>query len=327
MQALQARPCALASNTVRMKTIPLLMIASLTLLIFIAQGQTGESAFTYISVGKTPAVTLNSGRPENVDVLPSVKAAINPDRFALIIGNENYESFSIGLNNTIYAAHDAEVFSRYAVQVLGIPERNVFFRVNVPSGMFKGLLTRLVSAVNLNEGTPEVFIFYAGHGIQGETPGTSYLLPVDADLVSLDKSYELNTLLKTIAATKADKIVYFLDACFTGSGRSGNVLASARGIEFTPSPDAIPGNSVVFTAGTGRQPALGYQDANHGLFTYHLLLAMKNHRSTMNLDRFTAEVSSGVTAASIRISGSLQTPTVRTGRVVSSSWKSWRLTE
>ncbi len=61
----------------------------------------------------------------------------NPNRFALIFGNENYQDYQMGLNsemNVAFARNDASVFRQYAEKVLGIEDRNIFFAIDATAG-------------------------------------------------------------------------------------------------------------------------------------------------------------------------------------------------
>ena len=290
--------------------------------------QTAESGYTYISIGKSSVKSepeTNTLFPVDVDSPLPLKTRAKANRFALIIGNENYAAYGHGLSNTEYAVRDAESFRMYAVSLLGIPEENIFFRTDVSAGTMEGLLKRFVQAASMAAGKPELFIYYSGHGMPGAQDGESFLLPVDADLISLESSLSLRRLMTDIASTPASRIVLFLDACFSGAGRSGNVLLSSRGVGYLPSPAAVPERTVVFSAGTARQPALCYREAEHGLFTYCLLKSLRYNGRGLQLGALVDEVSREVEAASIRINGSVQKPSLRSGFDVRTEWHSWKI--
>ena len=187
------------------------------------------------------------------------------------------------------------------------------------------MIERFSAALKMASGHPEVFVYYSGHGMPGEKEGESYLLPVDADLISLNGSKNLYNLMEDVASSNASRIVFFLDACFTGGGRNGNVLTSSRGIRFVTSPFTVPGRTVVFTAGTAGQSALAYEESSHGLFTYFLLKELRENNKLLNLEELTELVSKDVESASVRISGTLQNPTVRSGFTIRTEWQTWNI--
>ncbi len=78
-----------------------------------------------ISVGKS-SVDVNI--PESIKV---------PNRYALIIGNEDYQSMQRTLNseqNVPFAVNDATSFRDYAVKTLGVEQENITFLTNATAG-------------------------------------------------------------------------------------------------------------------------------------------------------------------------------------------------
>ena len=77
----------------------------------------------------------------------------------------------------------------------------------------------------------------------------------------------------------AQNITVLLDACFSGVKRgSGQALVAARGVVIKPKNEVLGGNMVVFTAASGDETALSYQEKRHGMFTYFLLDQLKKTR-------------------------------------------------
>ena len=59
------------------------------------------------------------------------------NRFALIIGNEDYKSFQRTLTleqNVDYAKNDAIIFKEYCLRTLGVKEENMHFLLNATAG-------------------------------------------------------------------------------------------------------------------------------------------------------------------------------------------------
>lgn len=68
----------------------------------------------------------------------------------------------------------------------------------------------------------------------------------------------------------------FLDACFSGAKREGDMLASARGVAIKVKETQPKGNMVVFSAAQNDETAYPYKEQKHGLFTYYLLKNTRN---------------------------------------------------
>ncbi len=69
----------------------------------------------------------------------------NPNRIALVIGNENYANSLNAEINVEFARHDADVFRNYAISLLGVQTENMFFLTDATSGKWKGKSTGLLN--------------------------------------------------------------------------------------------------------------------------------------------------------------------------------------
>ncbi len=58
-----------------------------------------------------------------------------------------------------------------------------------------------------------------------------------------------------------------------GGGDAG--LLAARSIKVRPKQNVVNGNLVVFSASSGEQSALPYENEQHGMFTFYLLKKIK----------------------------------------------------
>lgn len=80
---------------------------------------------------------------ENLLSKVDINIPINPkvdNRYALIIGNEDYSSFQSELNyeqNVDFAENDAKIFKEYAINTLGVKEDNLYFLTNATLGQMK----------------------------------------------------------------------------------------------------------------------------------------------------------------------------------------------
>ena len=85
----------------------------------------------------------------------------------------------------------------------------------------------------------------------------------------------------------AKAIVYYcghgiLDACFSGADREDSMLVAARGIAREAKREKLEGRTVVFSAASGDETAMPFEDKSHGLFTYYLLKKLQETKGQVN---------------------------------------------
>ena len=206
-------------------------------------------------------------------------AARNPDGVAVIIGNRAYEHARVPAVQ--YAHRDAEAFRRYVLDVLGFDEANILdLRDTSKADMeavfgnerrHDGKIWRYVVPAG-----SDVVVFYSGHGIPGLHDKRGYLLPVDADPDTVEiNGYPIDVLYGNLAKlTEARSIHVFLDACFSGESDKGLLINATSAITVAPQVPAQEGRLMVLTAASGTEVASWDHEAQHGLFTQHLLDAL-----------------------------------------------------
>lgn len=266
-----------------------------------------------ISVGKS-GVDVNI--PENTKVT---------NRYALIIGNEDYQSMQRTLNseqNVAFAVNDATVFRDYAIKTLGVEQENITFLTNATAGQMSQQIDKVCKMLSKLGNKAELIVYYAGHGYPDENTKVPYLIPVDVSASNLEMGIKLNDLYKNLSATNAKRIVVFLDACFTGGGRTSSLLAS-RGIKVVPKEDALNGNIVVISASTGLQSALPYQNEKHGMFSYYLLKKMQESKGNTTLGDLFTFLKENVSLQSLKINNKEQDPTINFSLAVEKEYNSW----
>ena len=223
--------------------------------------------------------------PSDIDVDIPVVTSPDPNRFALIIGNEDYSSSQTNLqteSNVEFAVHDAEIFKEYAIKVFGIPEENIIFRKDAKVMDMQRAINQVNSIAKNSKGKAEIYVFYAGHGFPDEQSKEPYLIPVDVSGSDLQFAIKLNDFYKKLTEFPTKRVTVFLDACFSGGGRNLGLIA-ARGVKVKPKDILLKGNIVVFTASSGEQSSLPYHDKVHGMFTYYLLKKIKETKGEINL--------------------------------------------
>ncbi|HCC28941.1 MAG TPA: hypothetical protein DEQ03_02615 [Marinilabiliales bacterium] len=263
----------------------------------------------------------------DVDTAIPVTGIVNEMRFALIFGNEDYNSYQTGLEaemNVDFAVHDAEVFKEYAQNVLGVPASNIMFIKNAKTLDMNRELKRFNSLIKNTKGQGEFFVYYAGHGFPDEKTKEPYLVPVDVSGTDLEFAIKLTDFYKKLSEHPSKRVTVFLDACFSGGGREMGLLA-ARAVKVKPKENQVSGNIVVFSASTGEQSSLPYKDKGHGMFTYYLLQKMKESQGNITYQELSEYLNSTVSIRSVIVNSKEQSPQTNISSDIIGTWKNWKL--
>ena len=256
--------------------------------------------------------------------IPTNKKVKN--RYALVIGNEDYQSKQRGLSseqNVDYAVNDAKVFKEYALKTLGVKEDNMFYLKDATAIEINRKI-KLVSKIIKKLGSKaELIVYYAGHGYPDETTKIPYLIPVDVPASDLSYAIKLDDFYKDLSATGAKSITVFLDACFTGGGRESGLMAS-RGVKVKPKEGSLSGNLVVFSASSGNQSALPYHKEGHGMFTYYLLKKLQESKGKVTMGELADYITNEVSIQSLKTNEKEQDPIVNRSLKVINDWRNWK---
>ena len=262
----------------------------------------------------------------DVDVdIPSTGRVVK-NRFALIIGNEDYEKFQTGLQsdqNVLFARNDALVFKEYAMNTLGVSEKHTFILTDATRGQMSREIERITELAKLTPNA-EIIFYYAGHGLPDFETFESYLMPVDVAASNLDDAIKLKDMYSKFASSKAARVMVFLDACFSGGGRGENGLLAARTVKIRPKSDIVEGNIVAFTASSGKEVSLPLASQSHGLFTYYLLRKLQETQGNVTLDELGQHLEQEIPKAALLENGLLQRPQVLVSPELDEKWMSWK---
>ncbi len=266
-----------------------------------------------LGIQKPASQTLTIKPPVAVDFgIPSINKVF-PNRYALIIGNEDYASYQTSFSpnmNVLFARADATVFKEYAVRRLGVPEEQCLLLLDAGATQMKQTINKLKALISTTEGA-EVFVFYAGHGIPHPLTKAPLLLPVDVDPFAPEDAIALQDLINTLSSAQPKLLTLFIDACFSGGGRYESPLAT-RGVLVKPKTLEVPANTILFAATTKEETALPFPQAQHGLFTYFLLKALKEAEEPFTYQELVEKVSQEVLKYAILLHNREQHPTVLT---------------
>ena len=296
-------------------------------------GSTAMPTTTTVAAQPTPEPTPVT-TPAPATPKPTPKPALKPDidmniyesdtkstdTYVLIIANEKYEF----LDKVNYAANDGKIFREYCRKTLGVPEKQIFYYENATFGKMEDGVSRLTYCLNNFSGAKAI-VYYCGHGIPDEKSGEPYLIPTDGKGTNSRTLYSLTELYRTLAATPAQCVTYFMDACFTGANKEGSMLVAARGVARAPQKETLAGNTVVFSASSGDETAMTLKDQNHGLFTYYLLRKISETRGDVTYGELAEYINQNVKKDAFLINEKPQTPVVATSPAVVGTWQTMKL--
>lgn len=265
--------------------------------------------------------------PEDLDTnIPQVQQK-KPNRFALIIGNEDYTTYQQDLSSEVnvdYAVSDATTFYQYAIKMLGVPVENAVLLTNARAMDMHKAIDKLVLLAKSLNGKAELIFYYAGHGFPDEQTKEPNLIPVDVSGNDLRFAIKLKDLYSKLSQYPAQRVTVILDACFSGGARNQGLIA-ARGVKVKPKDSELSGNLVVFAASSGDQSSLPYKEKKHGMFTYMMLKKIQETKGDVTYEELFNHLQEQVSVKSLLINSKEQTPQTNVSPTLGDAWKSWRI--
>jgi uncharacterized protein YjiK len=251
------------------------------------------------------------------------------NKYALIIGNEDYSSHQMGLESEVnvdYAVNDAVTFSNYARNVFCVPEENIFLLKNAKAVEMHRAIEKLSLLTEITGDKTELIVYFAGHGFPDEVTKEPFIMPVDVSGNDLRFAINVKELYTKLTEHPHERVTVFLDACFSGGARNQGLLA-ARGVKVKPKDTGINGNLVVFSASSGKESSLPYHDEYHGMFTYLLLKKIQEEEGNITYGELEEYIKVEVAKKSLIINNKPQNPQVNISPKILDQWKSWKLSE
>lgn len=259
---------------------------------------------------------------KDVDTYVAVNEVEDPNTFAVIISNEHYKHEAA----VPFALNDGAIFKRYLIKTLGVPEQNIKYVADASLNDMNYNLAWLEKIINVKKQQARAIVYYSGHGMPDEDSKKAYLLPVDGYSTEPTSGLSTEVLYKRLGAMPAKQTLVFLDACFSGSKREGDMMKAARGVAIKAKSAPVTGNMVVFSAAQGNETAYPLKSKEHGLFTYFLLDKLQKSGGAVSLGDLSDYVTEKVSETSIVTNDKSQTPTV-TAPVGSTDWRKWMMTD
>lgn len=280
-----------------------------------------ETPDFYTQKGTKLSKFMKEHKGGDVDFDIPIADNVSNHTFAVIISNEKYQMEKF----VQYAENDGKAFTEYCKKTLGLPEKNVHFVTNATLNNIKHEIKWLQDVITVYNGDAKIIFYYAGHGIPDEQNKSAYLLPIDGYGSDVTTGYALEDLYKALGSLPSKSVTVFLDACFSGAKRDGEMLASARGVAIKVKQATPVGNIVVFSAAQGDETAYPYKEEEHGLFTYYLLKKLQETKGDVTLGELGDYIKTQVERQSIVINGKLQSPSIVSTATIANSWKKWTL--
>jgi hypothetical protein len=212
------------------------------------------------------------------------------DRWAVVIGVGRYESREVP--PLAYAVADAEALYQVLVGPGGFKKEHVLLltdrteRKPTLRNIKWALGTFLTRSARKDD---TVLVFFAGHGAPEVDPRglerdglAKYLAPADVEPDDLySTALPMDELQTIFARIEAEKMVVFLDACYSGAAPGGGRTFASKKTRAAHVDDLFlerlarsKGRAIV-TASRPAEVSLEVPELGHGLFTYYLLLGLK----------------------------------------------------
>lgn len=303
--------------------------------ILIKLNEAGRVIVKTDTVVKKEVIYINSGNPavykfeRKSDIDSNIPQTGNkyPLRFALIFGNEDYSSHQVDLSSEInvdFARNDASAFKEYAINTLGIPEKNVIFLLDATTGQMNQGISKMNLILKNTQGNAEVFVYYAGHGLPDEQTKEAYLMPVDVSGKNASEGIKLKDMYTKLTEYPSKRITVFIDACFSGGARNQGLLA-ARGVKVKAKEEVLDANLIVFTASSGEQSSLPFKEQNHGIFTYFLLKKLQESGGNVSYEELSKYLKENVSLQSVLVNDKEQSPQINISNSVANEWGNFRM--
>jgi len=225
--------------------------------------------------------TANIGTIINIESISPAKT-IRKNAVAVIIGVENYTN----LPPAPYAEKDAEIMEKYFKTRLGVDKVVLFKDKDVIGFIFDDIFNPDYGQLqkSILKGETDLFVFYSGHGVPSKDGEKIYLFPSDGKIERLEsQGYDLNKFYENLDALGAKSVTVFLDACFSGTSRTSEKIATenlvaSKGVKIVPkliSPWRTNPNFSVFNSSASNETSLGFDPSQTGLFTYYMCIGLQ----------------------------------------------------
>lgn len=196
--------------------------------------------------------------------------------YALIIGNNNYNSFR-QLKTAVRDAEDVEIILR---DMYGFKTKLL---KDATREQIMGEMNRYRRELDENA---SLLIYYAGHGFKDEKIQKAYWLPVDATQEDAANWVSADDITSSLKGMAARHVIVISDSCYSGAIRGGEVVGTRRYSERERYLlKMMAGTSRTFIASGGDEPVEDRGRNGHSVFANAFLRGLKE----FEWDVFTAQ--------------------------------------
>ena len=285
-----------------------------------AENPSGENHQTDVQTNNSSKVTIKPDVDKNIPQ----SNTLNENAYALIIGNEDYSSYQTGLEkevNVAFAANDARIFKEYAINTLGIPEKQTKLIINGTAVQISQGLAWINNLASLGKGEATIYFYYSGHGLPDEKTHEGYIIPVDVSARNLEYAIKLSDVYSKLTEHPTKKSIAFIDACFSGGARNEGLLA-VKAVKVKPKDEKISGNLVVMSSSSGEESSSVFNDKQHGYFTYFLLKKLQDSKADIELNDLFDYIKTSVQKEAA-LESIIQTPQMLVSPEIIEQYKNW----
>lgn len=223
---------------------------------------------------------LEVGKAAFNDDIPTLlkntkQRTVSKKRWLFVVGIEDYQQ----TDNIQYSRRSAELFIQVAQKKLGIYKRNTYSLIDEQAtvGQIKDKMKLMLKNVKKGD---DIYFYYNGHGIPDPQDNNEpYLLASDKipDFVTDDAYFKLENFYQQFTNSKADKVVAFVDSCFSGATDGVAIIKGVAASRLAPKKVSFDQSKmVVMSAGTKKQYSNVYTDKGNRLFSYFVMKELLN---------------------------------------------------
>ncbi len=255
----------------------------------------------------------------------------NDNIFALIIGNEDYnsEKDTVLKDKNVdltFAINDAKIFKEYLAKTIGVKKKNIIYIENAKENEMKDGIKNLIEFMKKNDSKyTEVIFYYSGHILPFTHPRKRfpYLMPTNISEKNIEKAINLEDIYYEISKEKSHKTTFFIDACMGINGREESLSESNYNVE--TKSNAIKGNIISFIACGDKQKNIYWKEKKHSLFTYFLLKKLKETSGNVNYSDLNKYLSKQVRLKASSLKSKKQNTKLMIGEKAKYSWEKWNM--
>jgi len=236
-----------------------------------------DSKLVNIEIREKQNTEYNDDLPK---LLEKVKAhPPSGTKWLFVIGAEDYYY----TDPVLFSERSADIFVKTAKKVFGIKDSNVYKNIG-EKATAGAIITNMRNLLKNVKDGDIIYFYYSGHGIPARKSREPYLLPIDImpDYIAEGREFSLNNILVKLSESKADRIITFIDSCFSGVTDGKSVFKGVAASRLKPKKLTFDTSKMaVLTAGKSTQFSNMYKEKGHRLFSYYLIKSILKGRKEL----------------------------------------------